>query len=234
MKKSIITLFVIVFLFSISGFSLNTDSTSMKRNFHTLEVCIGISPKANSKHVVSTKGLGMYGFWYDYSIKAKNNFYATFILNPLIGGDQFYNEKYNNNGYYTIKNLDNYLLLNVGIGIKYKLDLSKSTAPKHCLIFAIGDLFSYKYLYKHSSTNNTISYNPPINSTNYYNEKYNLSNNPIRFTSFSTAFPMFLKLSYCRKQITFSLTQYLFTQESIYGNGFFERFYTNFNIGITL
>ena len=232
MKKNIITLLILVSLFSVNGLSNNTDSTHIKKSFHTIEMCVGISPKAHSEYVISTKGFVMYGFCYDYTIKVKNNFYAAFVLNPLMGGDQFYDENYSNNGFSSSKKTDNYLLLNIGIGIKYKLNLSKSIPQKHCLIFAIGDLFSYKYLYKQSSANTLILYNPAVNSTSYYIEKNNLGMRPSRNNSM--AFPMFIKLSYCKKRITFSLTQHLFTNESIYGSGFFERFYTNLNIGLTL
>ncbi len=232
MKKNVIFLFIC--LFSTVCFANITDSTSFKKHYHTIELSLGISSKAKNKNVASSKGHVMYGFWYDYSLKAKNNIYLSFILNPQFGGDQFYNETYTNNGFSSEKFKTSYFLFNAGVGIKYKINLSKSEPEKHCLIFSLGDLFSYKHLYAQSSTNVLILNNPSINSTTYYNEKYNLKNQPIRFNSFSTAFPLFAKLSYCKKRLICSLTQYLFTHESNQGNGFYERFYTNINIGITL
>lgn len=233
MKKEVICLTFLLFYISVC-FSSNGDSTTLKKNYHTVELCLGVSPKAKSKNVVSSKGSIMYGFWYDYNLKVKNNIYAAFILNPLVGGDRFYDEEYTNNGFSSERYSTSYFLLNLGISIKYKLNLSKTTAKKHNLIFAFGDLFSYKYIFKQSSTNMVTTYSPLFSSTSSYDRNYNLKSNRIRFTTFSTAFPIFFKLSYCKKRITVSLTQYMFTQESIHGYGFFERYYTNFNIGITL
>lgn len=238
MKKFNITLFVIVSLFSMSGFSINTDSIGVKKSFQTIEICGGISPKAYRKYVTSSKGYIMYGLWYDYSRKIKNNFYASFIVNPLVGGNEFYDENYNEDysstGFFSLKAKEKYLLLNMGVGIKYKLNLSKSNLQKHFLIFAAGDCLSYKYIYNWTSVQTTTTYSPPFSHTGFYSAKYNLWNHFNQFDMNEIAFPMFLKLSYCQKRITFSLTQYLFAQESIYGSGYFERFYTNFNIGVTL
>lgn len=183
---------------------------------------------------MSSKGDVMYGFWYDYSIKAKNDLHASFILNPQLGGDRFYKEDYSSNAFSSVKYSRNYLLLNLGVGIKYKLHLSKSDPQKHCLVLALGDLFSYKYLYKESSTGTGVIYNQSVNYTTSYNQKLNFKSRSNRLSSFSTAFPVFLKMSYCRKGVVFSLTQYLFTQESIFGNDFAERFYTNLSVGLTL
>ncbi len=232
MKTSTITLLVLVSFFNVKGTVLDNDSISTKKSFHTIEACIGISPKAHRKYVVSSKGYIMYGLWYDYSRKIKNNFYASFVVNPLAGSDDFSMRYDNANGFDIQKIKDNYWLLNMGVGIKYKLNLSKSNPQKHCLIFAAGDLISCKYVYKNTGTSTIVRDNPPQNYT--YSSSYWFSpHNRIDHNSF--VFPVYLKLSYCKKRIAFSLTQYLFSHESTYyGSGFFERFYTNFNIGLTL
>lgn len=232
MKKQVINLLLLLLLNPIVTRS-NSDSTFVKKGFHTLELCIGISPKAKRQYVISTKGLVMYGLWYDYSIKVKNNFFAAFIFNPLIGGDQIYTENFGSNYFSSEKNKENYLLLNIGLGIKYKINLSKPS-KKQFLIFSVGDLFSYKYVYKQSSMVQSTLYNPPYSSIYSHTEYYNLKNNRLRFNSFNCAFPVFLKLSYVKDRFSFSLTQYLFTHQTYYGTVFFKRLYTNLNIGITL
>lgn len=232
MKKNILNILLLVAFFSVNGVAQNTDSIGVKKSFQTVEICGGISPKAYRKYVTSSKGYIMYGFWYDYSRNIKNNFYVSFVVNPLAGADDFSMTYYNANGFDIQKIKDNYWLLNMGVGIKYRLNLSKSNLQKHCLIFAVGDLISCKYVYKNTNTATVVRYNPLQNYTNsssYLFSPYN------RIDHNSFRFPVYLKLSYCKKRIAFSLTQYLFSHESMYyGSGFFERFYTNFNIGLTL
>lgn len=233
--KTKISLLVFYLFLTTLCFSVDVDSINFKKNNHTFELCLGISPKTKNKNVVSSKGNAIYGCWYDYSFKVKNNFYAALIVNPLVGGDEYYDEISKVGLFATERVKDNYLLLNLGIGFKYKLCLSKSSSKNRVLIFSVGDLFSYKYLYKHSYTSTQMLGNPQVYSSYSVREKYNLSSNPIRFTDYSTAFPVFIKLSYCQKRMSFSINHYLLSQESKYGgHGFYEKFYTNFNIGLTL
>lgn len=234
MKKFIIILVVVLSVHSISGFPLNTDSTGVKKNFHTIEACVGISPKAHRKYVTSSKGYIMYGLWYDYSLKVKNNFYASFIVNPLVGGDESYNESYYTNSFSFRTDKTNYLLLNTGMGIKYKLNLSKSTPQKNCLIFTLGAFGSYKCTYKNTHDITGMRYNPPENYTYTNTYHYNLSSDINRLSKNSVAFPIYLKLSYCRKRVTLSLIEHFLTSEYAYKRLFYERFYTNINIGVIL
>ncbi|MCE9538484.1 MAG: hypothetical protein K8R85_04595, partial [Bacteroidetes bacterium] len=98
MKNNIIITFFVLF-FSAVCFANKEDSTSVKKSFHTIEACIGISPKAHRKYVVSSKGYIIYGLWYDYSRKIKNNFHVAFVLNPLAGSDDFSMRDDNANGF---------------------------------------------------------------------------------------------------------------------------------------
>jgi len=205
-----------------------------KRKYNTIELCIGISPKADKKAVVKSNAFLMWGVNYDLSYKIKNQIYLSIPLTFLVGGDYFKEEK-RVNGIILPNELETrYSLANFGLGLKYIICLSKKE-NKNFLMLNTGVLFSYKYTYSSFISNSYSSPTGEVTTTSlkeYYSFKDGI-NNIVDHNKW--AVPLFLKIGFKKRCFSLSITQFIFTHESYYySDDHLKRYFTNINLGIDI
>jgi len=227
---------LIIFCFSIialKGAAFENDSIKTKKSFHTIELCIGMSPKVKKQENFETpKSYAIMVIHHQYNIGMAPSVFLN-INTELQHGEDLVREnfmsQYNIPLYRQVHT--KHITICSGLGI---LRIFKIRQKTNNLFFINGGLlFSYRYNYKKTKINSFVDENTGnvLESKNI--SKYHFGEDRINF-GINTSSPLYLKFGINKNRILLSLTQYFFSQKYDTELNNYNRFFTTINLGIRI